>query len=75
MMNLDHIYFVFGKMMNVFSPPCSIVLPSYREVVAKVMATTSMPLDHNRLSCYEHCILPFVDVKVEECDEFASEKW
>lgn len=74
-MNLDHIYFVVSKMMNVFSPPCSIVLPSYHEVVAMVIATTSMLLDHNRLSCYEHCILPFVDAKAEEFDEFASEKW
>jgi hypothetical protein len=54
--NLEHIYFLSRKMMKVFSPPCSIVLPSYREVVAKVMATTSKPLDHNRTLCYERSI-------------------
>ena len=74
MVNLEHIYFVSRKMMNLFSHPCFIVLLSYREVVAKVMDTTSKPLDHNRSSCYEHRILPFVDVQAEECDEFATEK-
>ena len=61
------------KMKNVVFPTNCIILPLHAKVVIKVVVATSPPSHHNNSSSYDCHILPFVDVKGEECIEHASD--
>ena len=61
------------KMDNVMSPPPTcIIIPLHAKVVTKVVNPTSTPSHCSRLSCYDRCIMAFVNAK--GCIEHVSDK-
>ena len=51
-----------------------IILPLHVEAVTKVVDATSTPSCYSRSSCYDHCILSFVDIEAEECIKHVGDK-
>ena len=56
------------------SPPTCIIIPLHAKVFAEVVGPTSTPSHCSRSLGYDHHVRPFVDVEVEECIKYVSEK-